>query len=109
MFAVKPTFDGYQEIRQRIPATSNPRKTSDINLLLDVADDIDAFVFDAFGVLNVGETYIRYSQVNCENSQKTLKIEVPGTTPICSPWIETRNISIPISTHRHRLVSASIS
>lgn len=58
MFTTQSIFERYQEIRSRLPTTGKPPKTIDINSLLDIAEDADAFVFDAFGVLNVGETLI---------------------------------------------------
>ncbi len=51
-------FDRYEEIRPRLPQVTTQPNTLDINSLLDIADQVDAFVFDAFGVLNVGETLI---------------------------------------------------
>ncbi len=51
-------FARYEELRQRFPKARYPEKTRNINSLLDIADHADVFVFDAFGVLNVGETPI---------------------------------------------------
>lgn len=51
-------FDRYQSVRSRLPTTGESPKTVDIHSLLDIADRLDAFVFDAFGVLNVGDTLI---------------------------------------------------
>ncbi len=51
-------FDRYQAIRPRLPMARFPAQTQDITSLMDIANQIDAFVFDAFGVLNVGETPI---------------------------------------------------
>lgn len=52
-------FDRYEEVRPRLPATLHaPLRTTDIDSLLDIADEVDAFVFDAFGVLNVGDRLI---------------------------------------------------
>ncbi len=58
MYTVQGIFDRYQSIRDRLPAAVFPQGIETINSLMDVADQIDAFVFDAFGVLNVGETPI---------------------------------------------------
>lgn len=52
-------FDRYEEVRSRLPAVTTRADTTDIESLLDIAEQVDAFVFDAFGVLNVGETLIR--------------------------------------------------
>ena len=51
-------FDRYQSVRRRLPAARFSGDASKVESLLDVAGEIDAFVFDAFGVLNVGETPI---------------------------------------------------
>ena len=51
-------FDRYQSVRHRLPAADFGDDTTEIQSLLDVAESVDAFVFDAFGVLNVGETPI---------------------------------------------------
>ena len=44
----------YQEIRDRLPEASFPAKSIVRNNLQDLCDDIDCFVLDGFGVLNVG-------------------------------------------------------
>ena len=51
-------FDRYEAVRHRLPVARFSSGTTDVNSLLDIADRVDAFVFDAFGVLNVGETPI---------------------------------------------------
>lgn len=58
MLTTKEIFDRYQEVRSRFPAVNAAPKTLDIESLLDISGDVDAFIFDAFGVLNVGETLI---------------------------------------------------
>mgnify|MGYP003624519165 FL=1 len=58
MFTTQSIFDRYQEVRARFPKVPARTGTGDISSLLDIAADFDAFVFDAFGVLNVGETMI---------------------------------------------------
>ena len=58
MLTTKEIFDRYQEVRSRFPAVNAAPKTLDIDSLLDISGDVDAFIFDAFGVLNVGETLI---------------------------------------------------
>ena len=58
MPTTKEIFDRYQEVRSRFPAVDVAPVTLDIDSLLDISGDVDAFVFDAFGVLNVGETLI---------------------------------------------------
>jgi HAD superfamily hydrolase (TIGR01450 family) len=58
MQSVQDIFDRYQSIRSRLPAAKFTHCTKIIGSLMDIADEVDAFVFDAFGVLNVGETPI---------------------------------------------------
>ncbi len=58
MLTTQSIFDRYQEVRARFPQVAPRDGSRDIRSLLDIADQVDAFVFDAFGVLNVGETMI---------------------------------------------------
>lgn len=58
MLTTKSIFERYEEIRSRLPKTSTSRNIQDINSLLEIAEEGYTFVFDAFGVLNVGETLI---------------------------------------------------
>lgn len=58
MLTTQWIFDRYQEIRSRLPEAPVRGHTTDVGSLLDIAAQADAFVFDAFGVLNVGETLI---------------------------------------------------
>ncbi|MEH6738740.1 MAG: HAD hydrolase-like protein [Sulfitobacter sp.] len=51
-------FDRYECVRQRLPLIRSQPKASSITSLLDISGEVDAFVFDAFGVLNVGEVPI---------------------------------------------------
>lgn len=51
-------FDRYEAVRHRLPQADPGRETVEISSLLEIADQADAFVFDAFGVLNVGDTPI---------------------------------------------------
>ena len=48
----------YEAIRQRLPTVSAQGPTRHVRGLLDVAAEFDGFLFDSFGVLNVGETAI---------------------------------------------------
>jgi HAD superfamily hydrolase (TIGR01450 family) len=58
MLTTQSIFDRYEEVRARFPDVSAREASLSIKSLLDIADQVDAFVFDAFGVLNVGETMI---------------------------------------------------
>ncbi len=58
MLTTQSIFDRYEEVRARFPDVSAREASLSIRSLLEIADQVDAFVFDAFGVLNVGETMI---------------------------------------------------
>ncbi|MGA0235092.1 MAG: HAD-IIA family hydrolase [Alphaproteobacteria bacterium] len=58
MLTTPSIFDRYQEVRVRMPQATTARATREISALTDITDEVTAFVFDAFGVLNVGETLI---------------------------------------------------
>ncbi len=45
----------YTEIASRLPAANNPEKTLYVEHLGELVEEIDVFVLDGFGVLNVGE------------------------------------------------------
>lgn len=55
---VQTAFARYESIRPRLPQTRYPAKAVVAATLSDVADHVDGFLLDAFGVLNVGETAI---------------------------------------------------
>src|SRR3546814_649856 len=52
---VTSIFDRYEEVRHRLPQVGLSAGTTEIASLLDIVGEADAFAFDAFGVLNVGE------------------------------------------------------
>lgn len=58
MDSIASIFDRYEAVRHRFPYVETPRATVQIGSLLDISAEADAFVFDAFGVLNVGDTPI---------------------------------------------------
>ena len=51
-------FDRYEAIRPRLPVMTSGGEMREIHSLMDIANQVEAFVFDAFGVLNVGESMI---------------------------------------------------
>jgi len=51
-------FERYEAIRPRLPVMESRGAMREIKSLMEIADQVDAFVFDAFGVLNVGESLI---------------------------------------------------
>jgi|SRR6056297_507311 len=58
MDTVATIFDRYEAVRHRLPPASAPDATAQISSLHDIAAQADAFVFDAYGVLNIGEAGI---------------------------------------------------
>lgn len=68
-------FASYESIRDRLPAPDGkmPDSTQSIPDLGAVADDYDVFVFDAFGVLNVGETTIPGATARLDQLQRAGK------------------------------------
>lgn len=59
MLTTTGIFERYQQVRSRFPQAETTGPTRDISALTDIAAPGMAFVFDAFGVLNVGETLIK--------------------------------------------------
>ena len=57
-FDTETAFAFYEQVRQRLPDAHFPETARHISGLLEIANDFDTFVFDAFGVLNVGDTPI---------------------------------------------------
>ncbi len=57
-FDTQSAYKFYQAVRGRLPSASFPEQAQYMSGLLDVAPHCDVFVFDAFGVLNVGQTAI---------------------------------------------------
>ncbi|MFN5997185.1 MAG: HAD-IIA family hydrolase [Paracoccaceae bacterium] len=51
-------FARYEAVRMRLPAAQYPQRSVVLPSLEEVADHVDGFLLDAFGVLNVGETAI---------------------------------------------------
>lgn len=51
-------FQRYEELRPRLPQAAFPAHSLSVPGLRTVAEEVDAFVLDSFGVLNVGETAI---------------------------------------------------
>lgn len=57
-FDQQGAFEAYEEIRHRFPEAVFPTHSESAGSLAALTDRYDLFVFDAFGVLNVGETAI---------------------------------------------------
>jgi HAD superfamily hydrolase (TIGR01450 family) len=57
-FSAITAFEYYEQVRHRLPQATFPSQSITATNLAAIAPEIDVFVFDAFGVLNVGETAI---------------------------------------------------
>ena len=57
-FDADTAFEFYEKVRSGLPVATCPDSSCRASGLLEIADDIDVFVFDAYGVLNVGSTPI---------------------------------------------------
>lgn len=62
-------FDQYETVRGRLPAATFPQHTQAVNSLLDLIDEFDVFLLDAFGVLNRGATAIASALRNVKTLQ----------------------------------------
>ncbi len=74
MNSVAGIFHRYEALRPRLPQPPTDHAAGDgprrIGSLLEIADQADAFVFDAFGVLNIGETPIPGAAERLEQLRK---------------------------------------
>ncbi|MDA9020296.1 HAD-IIA family hydrolase [Flavimaricola sp.] len=59
MLPLSEAWSRYEAIRDRLPVARPVPSSRYVTGLLDVADAFDGFLFDSFGVLNVGETAIQ--------------------------------------------------
>jgi len=58
LFDRADAIERYTKIAHRLPNPVNPETSKSVSNLADLIDDIDAFVLDGFGVLNVGATTV---------------------------------------------------
>ena len=57
-FDADSAFTFYEAVREYLPIASFPTTSRQASGLLEIAGELDVFVFDAYGVLNVGSTAI---------------------------------------------------
>lgn len=69
-FDTQTAFDFYESVRHRLPVAAYPAQATRARGLLEIADHLDVFVLDAFGVLNVGDTAI-VGAVECVRQLRT--------------------------------------
>ena len=70
-------FHKYESLRSRLPNFNSSTTTIKINSILEIASEIDVFVFDAFGVLNIGEELIPGADLALEalrNMEKQVRV-----------------------------------
>ena len=67
MLTTHAIFKRCEEIRPRMPQAKTSNTFQDISSLRDIANQGSMFVFDAFGVLNVGETIIEGADTSLVN------------------------------------------
>jgi len=60
----------YTEIAHRLPDPVNPTSVKHIENLYELVDEVDVFVLDGFGVLNIGETTIPGAAERVDQLQK---------------------------------------
>jgi glycerol 3-phosphatase-2 len=70
---VKQAFDSYERVRHRLPTTTSGGACERLANLDALADKMDVFLLDAFGVLNIGDTAIKGVPERVANLQKTGK------------------------------------
>ncbi len=58
MLTTKRTFGLYEEVGARLPKVSAVTRSQDLGPLLDIANQNNAVISDAFGPLNIGEPLI---------------------------------------------------
>lgn len=59
MVTLSVAYARYQDIRPRLPKAQVGGESTYADSLLETIDDYDGYLFDSFGVLNVGETAIK--------------------------------------------------
>jgi HAD superfamily hydrolase (TIGR01450 family) len=66
MLEADAIFREYEAIRGRLPEMAARRDCRDLTTILEICDEVDAFVFDAFGVLNLGDRLIEGADLRLE-------------------------------------------
>ncbi len=85
------TFNRYQEIRPRLPAATFPEGSKHSDTLQPVSGDYDVFVFDSFGVLNVGNTPVQWAAERIKAFRNAGK----------RVFVLTNSASLPSGHYRH--------
>ncbi len=111
-------FESYQRIRSRLPPTvATAVEPQPVASLGAIADRFDGFIFDAFGVLNVGNTALPTAQVRFHDLQamgkRCLILSNAATAPDQQLVQKYRNLGFPITPDQlissRTLVSAALS
>ncbi len=101
-------FARYEELRSRLPEAIYPEKSVTINNLLDMADHADVFVFDAFGVLNVGETPIKGARERIDELRALGKklFVLTNAASVDKDQAEEKFAKLGFSFHRDEIISS---
>lgn len=111
-------FDSYQRIRSRLPELTTPAvEPQSVASLGALADRFDGFIFDAFGVLNVGNTALPTARARFHDLQamgkRCLVLSNAATAPQQQLVQKYRNLGFPITPDQlissRMLVSAALS
>jgi HAD superfamily hydrolase (TIGR01450 family) len=78
-------FQRYQDIRSRLPAATYPQAARQCRDLGELIDRYDVYLFDAFGVLNVGETPIQGAQERLQTLRRAGKTVAVLTNAATGP------------------------
>lgn len=110
-------FDSYQRIRSRLPladaGVNDPQPVASLGALVD---RFDGFIFDAFGVLNVGDTALPTARTRFHDLQamgkRCLVLSNAATAPQQQLVQKYRNLGFPITPDQlissRMLVSAAL-
>lgn len=78
-------FRRYEAIRERMPQACFAREAVSCSDLEDIPDDFDVYVFDSFGVLNVGDTPIEGARARIDKLRRAGKRVVVLTNAATGP------------------------
>jgi HAD superfamily hydrolase (TIGR01450 family) len=102
------TLDRYEQVRSRLPAATFPNRPIQAAGLLSVIDEFDAFVFDSYGVLNVGDQPIPGAQACMgslrERGKSVAVLTNAATVPLAG--LEAKYEKLGFSFARHEIISS---
>lgn len=94
-------FEFYELARSALPTADFPKHSKKISSIVDIADEIDVFVFDAFGVLNVGGSAIEGAAQSIEKvrslGKRVFVLTNAATYPVEKNVAKYGRLGIPFS------------